>query len=153
MIIRAARRTDADGMSRVLQAIIAATGRDRPSDVAFVLAHYIDSPASIRCSVAVSESEGLMGFQSLVRATAGNRYNVPEGWGIIGTHIGPDAHRKGVGKALFAESVAAARFAGIENIDAYIGADNASGLAYYAAMGFTTYREPTGIVQKVYRIR
>ncbi|MBB4153473.1 GNAT superfamily N-acetyltransferase [Sphingomonas jinjuensis] len=152
MLIRAATSADAAEMSRVLRAIIAASGRERPGDIAFVLAQYIDNFTGIRCSVAVSDSNRLLGFQSLVRATPGNRYHVPDGWGIIGTHIGPDAHRQGVGKALFAASLAAATAAGIEAIDAYIGADNATGLAYYAAMGFTTYHKPPGIVQKVYRL-
>lgn len=152
MIVRPATPADAADMSRVLQAIIAATGRERPNDIAFVLRQYVENPASIRCSVAIDDTERLLGFQSLVRATPGNRYDVPDGWGIIGTHIGPDAHRQGVGKVLFAASLAAARLAGIVAIDAYIGADNATGLAYYEAMGFATYREPPGIVQKVYRL-
>jgi GNAT superfamily N-acetyltransferase len=150
MRTRDASTGDADAMSRVLREIVALTGRERPSDADFVARHYIANPASIRCTVAVDEAGDVLGFQSLVRAEAGNRYDVPEGWGIIGTHISPRAHRRGVGTALFAASRAAAERAGIEKIDAYIGANNPSGLRYYEAMGFRTYREPDGIVQKVY---
>jgi hypothetical protein len=50
---------------------------------------------------------------------------------------------------LFLSSIEAAEQAGLEKIDAYIGADNPSGPHYYEAMGFRTYREPDGIVQKV----
>ncbi|WP_233150745.1 GNAT family N-acetyltransferase [Sphingomonas mollis] len=137
-------------MSRVLREIIALTGRERPNDAAFITAHYIANPASIRCSIAADEAGNILGFQSLVEAIAGNRYGVPMGWGIIGTHIGPRAHRRGVGTALFAASRAAAMQARLEKIDAYIGADNVSGLRYYEAMGFRTYRETDGIVQKMF---
>lgn len=136
-------------MGRVLRDIIAETGRDRPNDPATVIARYIANPASIRCTVAVDETGEVVGFQSLIRAMPGNPYDVPEGWGIIGTHISPNAHRRGVGKLLFAVSREAARQAGLTMIDAYIGADNPGALGYYEAMGFRTYREPDGIVQKV----
>lgn len=148
--MRSASLDDAAGMSRVLREVIALTGRERPNDTAFITAHYIANPASIRCSIAADEAGDILGFQSLVEAIAGNRYGVPAGWGIIGTHIGPRAHRRGVGTALFAASRAAAMQAGLEKIDAYIGADNVSGLRYYEAMGFRTYRETDGIVQKMF---
>ena len=93
-----------------------------------------------------------MGFQSLKRAAAGNRYNVPEGWGIIGTHISPRAHRRGVGTALFASSRKAANEAGLTRIDAAIGANNRMGLRYYEAMGFRTYRESDDIIQKLFEM-
>lgn len=48
MQIRTAETSDAEAMSRILKAIIAATGRERPSDVAFVLSTYIRHPAGIR---------------------------------------------------------------------------------------------------------
>lgn len=150
MGIRVASRDDAEGMSRVLRDIVEHTGRERPSDRAFVLSRYLDDPSRIRCSVAVDEVGHVVGFQSLKKAAAGNPYDVTEGWGIIGTHISPRAHRQGIGKALFHSSREAAAQAGLEKIDAYIGADNSSGLRYYEAMGFQTYRQSDGIVQKVF---
>ncbi|MFC0408780.1 GNAT family N-acetyltransferase [Roseomonas elaeocarpi] len=152
MDLREATPDDADGMSRVLREIIAATGRERPSDPDFVLRNYVRNPAGIRCSVAVEEDGAVLGFQSLIRATAGNRYGVPEGWGIIGTHISPSAHRRGVGTALFASSRAAAAGAGLRKIDAYIGAANEAALRYYEAVGFRTYRETADTVQKVFEL-
>lgn len=149
MQTRPASVADAPALSRVLREIIAQTGRDRPHDEAFVLRQYLASPAGIRCTVAVDAAGEVVGFQSLVRAEVGNRYDVPAGWGIIGTHISPRTHRQGVGAALFAASRAAAEQAGLTKIDAYIGAENAGALRYYEAMGFRTYREPEGIVQKV----
>lgn len=150
METRAASTDDAEGMGQVLREIIEHTGRQRPNDAEFVIGRYIADPASIRCTVAVDKSGRIAGFQSLKKATAGNPYDTPEGWGIIGTHISPRAHRQGVGKLLFSATTKAARQAGLEKIDAYISADNPSGLHYYEAMGFRTYRTPEGIVQKVY---
>lgn len=101
-----------------------------------------------------AEQDGrVIGFQSLKRAWPDNPYDVAEGWGIIGTHIHPDAGRGGLGRKLFAESLAAAKAAGLQHIDATIGADNATigadneaGLAYYAAMGFVPYRDGDGAI-------
>ncbi|TCP34152.1 hypothetical protein [Sphingomonas sp. BK235] len=84
--IRAAVAADVAAMSGVLRAIIAATGRERPSDPAYVLDHYVAAPGNVRCSVAVDAS-GVIGFQSLIRALPGNRFGVPEGWGIIAPHV------------------------------------------------------------------
>lgn len=148
MLIRPAVEQDAPALSQVLVDIIALTGRTRPSDADFTLSHYITNRDGVRCSVALDADGTMLGFQSLVRAVAGNRYDVPPGWGIIGTHISPHAHRKGVGTALFAATRPAAVAARLPQIDAYIGADNVMGLRYYEAMGFRTWREREGIVQK-----
>ena len=153
MNTRIALTADAAAMSRVLRDIIRHTGRERPHDETFVTAQYLANPASIRCTVAFDDAGNILGFQSLIRAEAGNRYDVPAGWGVIGTHIGPAAHRQGVGSALFTSSRQAAERAALEKIDACIGADNLSGLRYYDAMGFRTYREGNGIVQKVFTVR
>ncbi|MFC0268151.1 glutamine amidotransferase [Kushneria aurantia] len=150
METRAASIDDAEAMSLVLREIIAHTKRQRASDVAFVIDRYIADPAGIACTLAVDATGRVVGFQSLKRAVADNPYNAPQGWGIIGTHISPRAQRQGVGKRLFACSTAAARQAGLEKIDACIGADNPSGLQYYEAMGFRTYRTLNDTVQKVY---
>ena len=72
---------------------------------------------------------------------------MPLGWGIIGTHISPRAHRKGVGTALFAATKVAAEAAGLLSIDAYIGRDNPGALRYYEALGFRMYREKEDVVQ------
>ncbi len=149
MMIRTATPNDAVAMSHALREIMALTGRMRPHDPAFTLSNYITAPDGIRCSVAVDDDGEVLGFQSLKRAVAGNRYDVPEGWGIIGTHISPRAHRRGVGRALFAVSRDAAIAAGLARIDATIGADNSMGLTYYEAMGFRTWREGPEIIQKM----
>ena len=152
MHARTADIDDAPGLSRVLREIIEQTGRDRPNDEAYVLRTYIANPTGVRCTVAVGPPGEILGFQSLIRAVAGNPYDVPAGWGVIGSHVSPRAHRQGVGTALFQSSLEAARNAGLEKIDAYIRADNPGALAYYQALGFRTYRTRDGVVQKVYSV-
>lgn len=152
MKIRSAESMDANGMSLVLKEIILATGKDRLSDPSFVRANYIEHPDSIECSVAVDGSGAILGFQSLILATAGNPYGVSEGWGVIGTHISPRAHRQGIGSALFANSQVAARRANLRHIDASISEGNEVALRYYSALGFRTYKERNGVIGKVFTV-
>lgn len=153
MIVRAVTLDDAEGMAAVQNAIFAAGLRKAPTDVATVTASYITHKDRIRCTVAVDEDGTILGFQSLTRATAaGNPYGVAEGWGIIGTHVSPTAARRGVGKALFSATIEAAKEAGLKDIDASIGADNALGQAYYEAIGFRTYRATEDRVCKAFRV-
>lgn len=137
--------TDAAGMVEVQNAIHRAGLRAAPVDLAFVRERYLDPEHRIACTVA-EEGGRVLGFQSLKRAWPGNPYDVPEGWGIIGTHIRPDAGRRGIGRSLFAVSLTAARSAGVHHIDASIGTDNAPALAYYRAMGFAPYRDGDGVI-------
>ncbi len=147
LIIRDATRDDVGQISAFLQELTAAGKRTRPDDAAFVQAQYVEGPDRIRCVVAERDGE-VLGLQSLSHARADNPWGVTPGWGIIGTHIKLSAARKGVGRALFEASLAAARDAGLAHIDASIGADNAEGLSYYEAMGFRTYRTPQGRICK-----
>ena len=151
MIIRDAGLADVRQMSAFLRELTALGKRTSPDDEAFVRANYIEDPAKIRCSVA-DDAGVVLGFQSLKRAEAGNPWGVEPGWGIIGTHIRPDAARRGVGRALFEVSRAAAERAGLDTIDASIAARNAEGLAYYEAMGFRTYRTPEGLICKRFNV-
>lgn len=117
-------------MSRVLRDISTWNGRERPAAPAQVLATYIRNPAGALCSVACGHQGEVLGFQSLLRAAAGNPHGTPAGWGIIGTHVSPAAHGRGVGRALFAASVEAAACAGLARIDAQISASNAGALGF-----------------------
>lgn len=139
MRIRPATPADAPAMSAVLTALVAAGKRTSPADPGYTMAHYIAHPDSILCSVA-EEGGAILGFQSLRRARAGNRFDTPVGWGIIGTHVAPDAGRRGIGSALFAATLDAARGAGIGHIEAFIDRHSVEAQAYYEAMGFRTYR-------------
>ncbi len=140
-------------MTAVQNEIFAAGLRKTPTDIETVRANYLTSDDRIQCTVAVNEDGRVLGFQSLRLATAaGNPYGVAEGWGIIGTHVSPTATRMGVGRALFAATLEAAKKAGLKDIDASIGADNALGLAYYEGIGFRTYRTTEDRICKAYRV-
>ncbi|WP_421704342.1 GNAT family N-acetyltransferase [Aliiroseovarius sp.] len=146
--LRSATPEDAAGISGVLMAIVAAGKRTKAADEAFVLTHYVEDPERLQCTVAVEADGTVLGFQSLKCATPGNVYGTPVGWGIIGTHIHPGAARRGVGKALWTESLRVAGEAGLASIEALIGAGNLEGIGYYEAMGFRTYRLEPGAVGK-----
>ncbi|HLR44693.1 MAG TPA: GNAT family N-acetyltransferase [Brevibacterium sp.] len=132
-------------MTEVQNAIYRAGLRASPVDVALVRERYLGMDDNVACTVAEREGR-VVGFQSLMRAWPGNPYDVTEGWGIIGTHIHPDAGRSGLGRRLFATSLVAAKDAGLRHIDASIGVDNAPALAYYSAIGFTPYREGIDVI-------
>ena len=153
MRIRAATTADAEGISAVLQELVAAKKRTKPGDPEFARRHYIEDPDRVQCFVAEDENGHVLGFQSVKTAGANNDYGTPAGWGFIGTHVSPRAARRGVGARLFAATILAARQARLPAIEAYIGAENAEGQAYYEAMGFRTYRQPDGAVCKRYEVR
>jgi L-amino acid N-acyltransferase YncA len=94
---------------------------------------FISGAYPLACHVA--EAGGMLhGFQSL------SLYgDPPPGWADIATFARIAPKRKGVGTALFAATLQAARDLGLKTINATIRADNVSGLAYYAKMGFEAY--------------
>jgi ribosomal protein S18 acetylase RimI-like enzyme len=148
VVVKDAVPADANGMSIVLTEVLLSWASKRPGSPEHVLEHYIQHPDGIRCSVAFDENNKVIGFQSLKMATAGNQFDLPIGWGIIGTYVSLDAGRRGIGRALFAASLAGAKAAGLSNIDATIGETNNLGLGYYEAMGFRTYQTKPGAVCK-----
>lgn len=152
MKVRQARMGDAPEISAFLQELVALGKRTSQSNQAFVRANYIEHRDNIQCTVAEDEDGRILGFQILKIASEGNVFGVSPGWGIIGTHVRPEAARRGVGKTLFATTHKVAKKVGISKIDATISSSNADGLAYYDAIGFRTYRTPTDKVCKYYEI-
>ena len=152
MNIRQARPSDAPAMSAMLKELVAVGKRTSPADEDFVRRTYIDDPDRLSCALAEDDS-GLLGFQSLKYAEAGNPYGTPPGWGIIGTHVAPHAARRRVGARLFETTRQAAREAGLTRIEAFIGATNEAALAYYEKMGFRTSRLAEGAVVKCFDLR
>lgn len=148
MIVRPARQSDASGISAVLGALVKAGKRSKRSDVHFAQSHYIDHPNKIQCHVAVADDGEILGFQSIKMAEENNGYGAPPGWALIGTHVSPRAVRCGVGRALFIATMKAAQTSGVPAIEAFIGASNKEGQAYYEAMGFRDYRTTEGAVCK-----
>ncbi|MDR7146271.1 L-amino acid N-acyltransferase YncA [Rhizobium sp. BE258] len=134
--IRKAIADDAGELTGLLNEIIAAGGTTA-IEVALSPAEFrewfIDGPSVFACHVAETDN-GLAGFQEI------SRYgDLPDGWADIGTFSRKHPKIPGVGTALFAATLAAARSLDMEFINATIRADNTGGLAYYAKMGFETY--------------
>ena len=91
MKVKPATKDDVGEMSRFLQQLAALGKRTSRSDPDYVLANYIEDPDRVHC-VAVEETDGtILGFQSLEVAREGNRFGVTAGWGVIGTHVMPEA--------------------------------------------------------------
>lgn len=152
MIVRKALPDDAPGMSRLLRAIFAAWNSDRRGDLRHVREFYISHPDIVSCAVAVS-GDDVLGFQSLKRVGPENDFGAPAGWGVIGTYVAPDRGRRGVGRALFERTLAAARRADLPAMEAAISRENAPALAYYGAMGFRTHDETPATLRKSYDLR
>jgi|TARA_B110000908_G_scaffold55223_1_gene67296 ribosomal protein S18 acetylase RimI-like enzyme len=152
MHTRQANIADAAEISAFMQELTALGKRTMPSDEDYVRTHYITHPDNIQCTVAVDEGGSVLGLQILKIASQENVYGVTQGWGIIGTHVAPNAAPRGVGKTLFAATLEAAINTGLQKIDATIGAINIDGLAYYEAIGFQTYNTPNGKVCKCYTL-
>ena len=152
MRIRLAVMSDASEISVFLGQLTSLGKRNSPSDPDFVRTHYIAHSDNIQCAVAEDVDGTILGLQILKIATKGNIYGVAVGWGIIGTHVKPDAARRGVGKTLFVATHKAAIHAGLKKIDATIAATNSDALSYYSAIGFHTYRTPVGKVCKCFEV-
>ena len=138
-----------------MAAIIVSWYSDRACDPAYVTSHHIAAADQMTCTVALDpQRHGMvLGFQSLKLAQAKNIYGVTPGWGVIGTYVALDTGRKGIGKQLVDATFAFAQQAGLSDIDATIGAENAQGIAYYEAMGFQTYRRWETSVSKRFTVR
>lgn len=145
MIVRAAILADCLGMADVLNPIIRAGGTSafEVEKSAEALADwYLSGPYAWFCHVACDTQpngvERIVGYQTLSRWG-----DFPAGWSDIGTFVATDVQRGGVGKALFAVTLRAARLAYLRTLNATIRADNLAGLGYYTRRGFVEYdRQP-----------
>lgn len=147
--IRPAIDADAAAMAELINATIAiggTTAYETPFDAAAMDAEFISLPQLVSCFVA-EEDGRVAGFQSLMRGFE-DHDPFPDDWGIIGTFARVGLTRRGVGAALFARTVEAARAAGINTIDATIRADNTGGLAFYSRLGFVDYAVLRGVQLK-----
>lgn len=135
--IRPARRDDAGAMCAILNPLIAAggsTAHRRPFDTARMRQHYLAPDELVSCVVAERDGD-VVGFQSLVWADDPED-PLPEGWTVIASFVQRGLTGRGIGRAMFERTQAAAKAAGVVAMDATIRADNPAGLRYYAAMGF-----------------
>ena len=146
LAVRHATREDAAEMAELINAIIAiggTTAYEEPFDPASMDAAYISLPELVSCFVAEAEGR-IVGFQGLMRSFDPDD-TLPDGWATIGTFARVGLTQRGVGGALFARTLRAAREAGITAIDATIRADNTGGLAFYARQGFVDYDRMVGV--------
>jgi L-amino acid N-acyltransferase YncA len=135
MHIRRAVSADAEELCGLLNEIIRAGGTtaiETPLSATEFADWFIDGEFALVCHVAECD-QLLVGFQSL-----SSYGKLPKGFADIATFARTNPKIRGVGSALFPATRAAAEELGLEFINATIRADNGSGLAYYAKMGFVT---------------
>ncbi|MGP1253234.1 MAG: N-acetyltransferase family protein [Kiloniellales bacterium] len=110
---------------------------------------FIEPPLGIRCSVAAS-GDDVLGFQALEWSdpnwTGPNP--LPADWAFIASYVAQGAQGQGVGRRLFAATLAAARAAKVVAIDANIRKENLVGQAFYGSLGFIDYRSDEESVSK-----
>ena len=129
MIIRDALAADAPLMADLLNEIIArggTTARQHPMFEQDLREYFIDGPV-VETSVLAQVGEAVIGWQSL---------GIWRGEIQLGTFVRIGMQAKGVGAALFAQTLERARSKGLTEMMAHRRADNATGLAYYERLGF-----------------
>ncbi|WGI21309.1 GNAT family N-acetyltransferase [Amylibacter sp. IMCC11727] len=136
MNVREATPADAAQMCALLNEIIEIGGTTAAEEVlslAAFHAHYFEGEGIV--SLFVAEQDGaILGFQKLNHLDG-----VSQDIGDIATFARASNKVKGVGRALFERTKAAAIEAGFSQINARIRADNVPGMGYYAAIGFAPF--------------
>jgi GNAT superfamily N-acetyltransferase len=143
-------------MADLLNALIARGGTTafrHPFDADAIAAAFLDPKFGICCFCA-EDGGAVAGFQALEWADPDwpGPDRLPADWAIIATYVAADRHGAGIGRRLFAATLAAARAAGVRRIDATIRRENALGLGYYGAMGFRDYRSGEETISKVFLV-
>lgn len=151
--LRPVEAGDAAALCALLNPIIEAggtTAHRRPFTEEEMRRHYVEPPLGIACTLALDEAEGPLGFQALEWADPAWRGPdpLPEGWAVVATFVRIGSQGRGVGRALFAETLRAAEAAGVMAIDAAIRRHNAGGLRFYDGLGFRTWREDAEAISK-----
>lgn len=150
--IRTAWQQDASAMARILNDVISLGGRTahrQAFDERRIVNNFISPKLGISCFVAISASQ-LLGFQALEWCDRNwpGEDPFPADWAVIATYVEQRAHKRGVGRELFAETAKAAKEAGVCFIDATIRKENTVGQAFYQGTGFTDYRIGTETISK-----
>lgn len=136
--VRQAVRADAVEMCEIQTQAFRDWGKESMPTPEGIAEDYIDHPDRVSCVVAVIDGK-IVGFQSVQGTAVLNKFDLETGWGAIGTYVSLDATRQGIGSAMFEANKEAARNAGLEHLDAWIGASDPRALGYYDAMGFVDY--------------
>ncbi len=143
VLIRPGRAQDAAAMGDLLNDIIrigGTTAIEAPLSVTEVAACFLTGTEVICCFVAQDAAGAVIGFQGLERHP-----KLPANCADIASFTRRQPYVPGIGSLLFPATCDFARAAGFAHLNATIRADNASGLGYYARMGF----RPHSVVQAV----
>ena len=130
MIIRKVTPQDRGPITAILNEVIAiggTTAYEKPLEPAY-FDRFI-APNDSRTFLLVAEVDG---------AVVGIQWMSPDsdGMGIIATFAQAGTVQRGIGSALFQQTLKCCRDAGYTLLNATIRADNSGGLAYYSKMGF-----------------
>lgn len=145
--IREARPEDAEGIVRILNAIIAAgvyTAFDTPLTPEFEREYLQTFPARGVFLVAINqENDRVVGFQSM--EPFASYTHAFDHVGVLGTYVDLDCRRQGIARQLFQATFATAVQKGYEKILTFVRADNPAALETYVSQGFravgTAYRQ------------
>lgn len=135
--VREMQQADISKACGILNEIIrigGTTAIETPLSEAEFAAAFHDTPETLCCHVVLDPVGQVAGFQWL-----GQYGELPEGCAEIASFTRRDPLLPGAGRALFPHTCAAARKAGITQINATIRGDNSAGLGYYSKMGFRDY--------------
>ncbi len=140
---RYATKQDAASMCTLLNDIIViggTTAYEIEFDELRFFEYFLTGDNCICCIVAHNNNDSILGFQAL-----SIRSDLPVGWVDIATFARPHQKVRGVGTTLFNATIRHLKGGDFTHINASIRADNHSGLAYYAKMGFNDYDIQTGV--------
>lgn len=104
---------------------------------------FLTAPSLISSLVALSDEAAPVGFQVIYGADEGGERAVH-----IGSFTDQRTRYPGAGRALFGQTLTAARAFGAAHIVATIRADNVPGLSYYRALGFRDHSVQTRVPLK-----
>ena len=132
MIVRPARPEDADAIAAIQNPVIRDTAitfnpRQRTSDE---IAEAVDA---LPCFLVAEKDGAVLGFVSYDQFRKGPGYARTMEHTIV---LGPDAHGKGIGRALMAAAEAMAREQGVGSLWAGVSGENPDGVAFHAKLGF-----------------
>lgn len=149
--VRAAGDRDVGVISKILKAATRAIDPQRDVSSSEVIKLYLSHPDQI--ALFIAELDGAaVGFQSLKRVSMPNIYDVPKGWGVIGSYVMPKAMRRGIGSALWMETKREAIHRGVTTIDATTLKTNHLAITYYAAIGFVPYATEISRIRLRYNV-
>jgi len=140
--VRPALAQDAGPLCDILNEIIRAggtTAMEEPLHPQELTDRFICGDRVVMCHCVLFDGVPC-GFQTMT-----HHDDLPQGWADISSFTRRSPSFPGLGRALFAATVVAARTQGLVAINATIRADNRTGLGYYRRVGFRQYDISTAV--------